>query len=59
MSYFQSTGKLLVKDPVPDPLVVFESAISGRGFVLLQQTPLAVTGIPPSKVILPPDTAVV
>ena len=50
---------LLVKDPAPVPLVVFESEISGRGFELLQQTPLEDTGTPPSKVILPPDTAVV
>ncbi len=45
--------------PVPDPSLVLESEISGTVFVLLQQTPLAVTGTPPSDVIFPPEIAVV
>ena len=50
--------KLLLKDPVPVPLEVFESAIVGAPEVF-QQIPLALTGSPPSSVILPPLIAVV
>jgi hypothetical protein len=49
---------LLGKAPVPVPSVVFESA--KVGLVLIdQQIPLAVTGLPPSAVIFPPETALV
>jgi hypothetical protein len=44
----------LVNEPTPVPLVVFVlKAIVGLGLVL-QQIPLAVTGVPPSLVIVPP-----
>ena len=46
----------LVKAPVPVPLVVLESDIVGFCDVL-QQTPLAVIGLPPSDVIVPPLVA--
>ena len=49
---------LLVKVPVPVPLVVWLSAVVGLGLVL-QHTPRAVTGSPPSAVTLPPEDAVV
>ena len=49
---------LLEKLPVPVPLLVLLSLIVGLCTVL-QHTPLAVTGEPPSDVILPPLTAVV
>jgi hypothetical protein len=46
-----------VKEPVPDPSEVFESAIVGSKDVL-QHTPLAVIGDPASVVMFPPDVAV-
>ena len=49
---------VLAKLPTPVPLVVFESEVVGFGEVP-QQTPRAVTAIPPSFVILPPLVAVV
>ena len=49
----------LVKLPVPEPSVVLLSAVVGELFVLLQQRPLAVTALPPSLVISPPEVAVV
>jgi hypothetical protein len=50
---------LLVKAPVPVPLVVvFVAPITGFA-VVAQQTPLAVTAPPPSAVIFPPEIAVV
>jgi hypothetical protein len=49
---------LLVKLPVPVPFVVWEPLIRGSAEVL-QHIPRAVTGEPPSDVILPPDVAVV
>ena len=47
-----------VKLPIPVPSVVFEFAMVGLGLVL-QQTPLAIMGVPPSEPISPPDVAVV
>jgi hypothetical protein len=47
---------LLVKLPVPLPLVVLELPVVGFDEVL-QQTPLAVTVKPPSDMTLPPQTA--
>ena len=47
---------LLVKLPVPVPLVVLLSFIVGFADVL-QQTPLDVTGNPPWLEMLPPDIA--
>jgi hypothetical protein len=49
---------LLVKVPVPVPLVVWLLAMVGLGDVL-QQTPRALTGSPPSEVTFPPESAVV
>ena len=49
---------LLVKLPVPLPLVVWLSLIVGFCEVL-QQTPRAVTEVPPVLVTLPPQAAVV
>jgi hypothetical protein len=49
---------LLVKAPVPLPLVVWESVIVGAELVL-QQTPRAVTGGPPLLITKPPEVAVV
>jgi hypothetical protein len=49
---------LLVKEPVPTPFLVESFATVGFGEVL-QQIPLAVTGAPPSEVILPPLIAVI
>ena len=49
---------LLVKEPVPEPSVVFEFAVVGLA-VVLQHTPLAVTADPPSDVMLPPLLAAV
>ena len=49
---------LLVKAPVPEPLVVFEPEVVGTGDVL-QHTPRAVTLNPPSLVMVPPQVAVV
>ena len=49
---------VLVKLPVPVPSVVWLSLMVGLELVL-QQTPLAVTGALPSSVTLPPDVAVV
>lgn len=49
---------LLVKVPVPVPLVVLKLPVVGP-VVVAQQMPLAVTGVPPSAVIFPPDTALV
>ena len=43
----------LVKIPVPEPSVVLLSDVVGE-LIVLQQTPLAVTGAPPSDVIFPP-----
>ena len=48
----------LANDPVPVPSAVFEPEIVGP-VVVLQQTPLAVTDVPPLLVILPPLVAVV
>jgi hypothetical protein len=45
-----------VKPPKPDPLLVVKSLISG-GELVLQQRPLAVTGLPPSEEIYPPELA--
>ena len=47
----------LVNVPVPEPSLVLLFAIVGF-VVVLQQTPRAVTGTPPSLVILPPLVAV-
>ena len=47
---------MLWKTPVPVPLVVLPSANVGAA-VVAQQTPLAVTELPPSSVISPPETA--
>jgi hypothetical protein len=49
---------LLEKIPVPAPLLVVLFVTVGLGEVL-QQIPLAVTGVPPSEVILPPLIAVI
>jgi len=43
----------LVKLPVPVPSVVLLSVIEGF-WLVLQQTPLAVTPDPPSELMLPP-----
>ena len=48
----------LVKVPVPVPSDVFESAIVGLA-ILLQQVPLAITGVVPSVITVPPADAVV
>ena len=48
---------LLVNDPIPAPSEVFESLVVGF-VVVLQQTPLTVTGAPPSAVTFPPPEAV-
>lgn len=42
-----------IKEPTPEPSVVFEFAIVGEGDVL-QQIPRAVTALPPVSVIIPP-----
>ncbi len=47
---------LLTKDPVLVPSVVWFPKIVGLGEVP-QQTPLAVTALPPSEVIVPPQVA--
>ena len=49
---------LLVKTPVPEPSIVLLFAVVGFA-VVLQQTPLAVTGEAPCKVTFPPPVAVV
>ena len=49
---------LLTNIPVPVPSVVWESAVVGV-WLVLQQTPRAVTVAPPSEVIFPPLVAVV
>jgi hypothetical protein len=49
---------LLTNDPPPVPSVVWLPVIAGADDVL-QQTPLAVTVTPPSKVTFPPLVAVV
>ena len=49
---------LLEKAPVPAPFLVESFVTVGLGEVL-QQIPLAVTGVPPSEVILPPLIAVI
>jgi hypothetical protein len=49
---------LLVKVPVPVPLVVWLSETVGL-WLVLQHTPRAVTLAPPSAVTSPPDEAVV
>ena len=48
---------LLVKAPAPTPFLVESFVTIGFGEVL-QQIPLAITGVPPSEVILPPLIAV-
>ena len=48
--------KLLVKLPIPLPLLVRESAIVGLGDVL-QQTPRRVTSVTPDTVTFPPQEA--
>jgi hypothetical protein len=50
--------RLLVKDPVPAPLLVVLFAVVGLGLVL-QHTPRAVMAEPPSLLMLPPLLAVV
>ena len=50
--------RLLVKLPVPLPLLVLLSPVVGLPPVF-QQTPRAVTDVPPSEVTLPPQDAVV
>jgi hypothetical protein len=45
-----------VNDPVPVPSDVVELEVVGFGEVL-QQIPLAVTGLLPSLVMFPPDVA--
>jgi len=50
--------RLLVKEPVPLPLVVLLLLVVGLADVL-QQTPRAVTEAPPSEVTFPPLVAVV
>ncbi len=47
----------LVNAPVPVPLVVLLSEVSGE-LNMLQQIPLAVTVVPPPDVTLPPPEAV-
>jgi hypothetical protein len=47
---------VLEKLPVPNPLVVLFPAIVGFA-VVLQHTPLTVTAVPPSLVMLPPVAA--
>jgi hypothetical protein len=49
-------ARLLEKIPVPDPSVVELCAVVGL-LLVDQQIPLAVTAVPPSEVIFPPDTA--
>jgi hypothetical protein len=49
---------LLEKAPAPAPFLVESFVTVGLGEVL-QQIPLAVTGVPPSEVILPPLIAVI
>ena len=49
---------MLVKAPVPTPFLVESFVTVGLGEVL-QQIPRAVTGVPPSEVILPPLIAVI
>lgn len=46
-----------VNDPVPVPLLVVSSLMSGEGLVL-QHTPRDVIVAPPSEVIFPPEEAV-
>jgi hypothetical protein len=48
--------RLLVKLPVPLPLVVKLLAVVGLG-ELLHTIPLCVTGVPPLYVMLPPELA--
>ena len=48
----------LLNTPVPVPSLVQVPPTSGFADVL-QQTPLAVTGVPPSEVTVPPPVAVV
>jgi hypothetical protein len=50
--------RLLVNVPDPEPSEVFVPVIVGF-WLVLQQTPLAVTGAPPSEEIVPPLVAVV
>jgi hypothetical protein len=48
----------VLKTPVPEPLVyTVPDVILGRVLVVLITTPRAVTGDPPSEVILPPEIA--
>ena len=49
---------LLTNIPVPVPSEVWESAVVGV-WLVLQQTPRAVTVAPPSEVMFPPLVAVV
>ena len=48
----------LINTPFPVPSLVQSPPKTGFGDVL-QQTPLAVIGLPPSEVMLPPPVAVV
>jgi hypothetical protein len=48
-----------VKLPVPDPSVVFVAKLIVGAEVVLQTTPLEVTGSPPSEEIFPPPEALV
>ena len=50
--------RLLVKVPVPEPLVVW-LPLTGGFWLVLQQTPRAVTDELPALVTLPPQEAVV
>ena len=55
-----SPVKLLTKLPVPVPFTVLVlNATVAVPELVLQHTPLAVTGEPPSTLILPPDAALV
>ena len=47
---------LLVNSPIPVPSTVFVLSTVGI-FVVLQHTPRAITGTPPSSVISPPENA--
>ena len=46
-----------MKVPIPVPSVVLLSEVVGVALAELQQTPLAVTGSPPSEETVPPELA--
>ncbi len=54
MVFGVSPVTLLVKVPIPVPSVVFVDNVTVGPLDVLQITPLAVTALPPSEVILPP-----